>query len=73
MLKIYGIDFSTIKMSKRFFKNSEKNALSFIIKQEKIIKKVYPFVKKLLQNNQADVHRNGREFLQIKYFNGNSF
>ena len=27
-------------MSKRFFKNSEKNALSFLIKQEKIIKKV---------------------------------
>ena len=37
---------SAIKKSKRFLKNSEKNALSFILKQEKVCKKVYPFIKK---------------------------
>ena len=44
-LEYMGLTSAIIK-SKLFLKNSENNALSFVLKQEKVCKKVYPFIKK---------------------------
>ena len=48
---------SAIKKSKLFLKNSEKNALSFILNQEKVCKNVYPFIKKTFYRTPKQMYR----------------
>ena len=60
---------SAMKKSKLLLKNSEKNALSFILKQEKVCKNVHPFIKKPFTEHPSKCIEKWQGIFPNKIFN----